>query len=51
MIEDVICTDARNNSFHSKRDRISVASIDGVDNCGIGDFGPHFNLGIGVGVR
>ncbi|KAK7721205.1 hypothetical protein SLS64_001501 [Diaporthe eres] len=37
--------------FHGKRNRISVASIDGVDNCGIGDFRPHFNLGIGIGVR
>ncbi|KAK7734183.1 hypothetical protein SLS63_004468 [Diaporthe eres] len=38
-------------TFHGKRNRISVASIDGVDNCGIGDFRPHFNLGIGIGVR
>ncbi|KAJ0114622.1 hypothetical protein J7T55_004866 [Diaporthe amygdali] len=32
------CTDPRNDSFHSKRNRNCNASGHGVDNCGIGDF-------------
>lgn len=45
-IERLVRTDL-NCSFHGERNSVSVASIDGVDNCGIGDiggFGPRFNF-------